>query len=147
MHARAERTLEVVEIDDHYFGVLIPTGGPANDIDLFHDFGVRIFTQVELGQSNQSLAILGKQEIIILPFVAAIEGDGESVISREFTGFDRTQNDLYLSRNVVKGAHLPLHALSHVGWGRLSGAPQTHHHKGKDRTSKNRHQIPPKHRG
>jgi len=36
-------------------------------------FGIRIFTQVELGQSYQSLAILGKQEIIILPFVAAIE--------------------------------------------------------------------------
>src|SRR5204863_576076 len=65
VHARAERTLEVIEIDDHDSGILVPAGGPPNDIDLLHDFSVRIFTQVELGQSNQSLAILGKQELVV----------------------------------------------------------------------------------
>src|ERR1700693_2197562 len=139
VHPGAERTLEVVEIDYYDLGVLFPPGGPATDIDSLHDFRVWIFAQIELGETNQSFAILGKQEIVILLFVTAIEGDGESVISREFTGLDRPQNYLHMSRNAVEGAHLPFHTLSNVGRGGLSGTAQTNKHEHKDGTSKNRH--------
>jgi hypothetical protein len=75
MHARAERTLEIVEVDHYHLGCFRSARGPPGGVDLAHCFGIRILVQIELVHANQGGVIFGKQEVQILLSFAVVDGD------------------------------------------------------------------------
>src|SRR5208282_4750397 len=66
VHARTERTLEIVIIDDRYLGVFVAARRTPAGIDLLHDLNVRISRQIELGHAYQRLVVVGEQKLELL---------------------------------------------------------------------------------
>ena len=83
MHMRAIRTLKVVVVHNHNFGVRIPTHRTSFDVDLLHVLRIWIFAQVQLRHADERLLVFREQELVVLLLAIAIEGDGQRVIIRE----------------------------------------------------------------
>ena len=145
MHVGAERAFEVIVVDGHDFGVFVAPRRPSADIDLPHQLGVGILVEIEAGQANQGLAILGQEELeVLLPF-AAVEGDGQSVEVGEFTGLRSADLDLHVGGNAVVAAHLSLNAQIDAVRRRLRRTAQTNQQKNQDGTPQKGQEEPPVH--
>ena len=74
VHARTERTLEIVIVDDRHLGIFVAARRTPADVNLLHDLSVRIAGQIELAYAHQRLVVAGEQELEVLFFV----GTGKS---------------------------------------------------------------------
>ena len=108
----AVRTLEVVVVHNHDFGVGIPAHGPSPQINLLHHLCKRILTQVHLGEANKRLLVLGEEEVVVLLAALVLKRHGQGVIAREIARMHGRHRDFYAGGKFVSEPQLPLNLLA-----------------------------------
>ena len=108
VHARTERALEIVVVDDRHLGVFVAARRTAADVNLLHDRSVRIDGQIELGHAYQRLVIAREQEIEIPLSVGTGKRNRQRVIVRKLTRPERPHHHLHVGREGILRPHLAL---------------------------------------
>src|SRR6266700_3124880 len=135
VHAGAERALEIVIVDDNNFGIFVAARGSTLNVDFLHHLCIGVLREVQLGHADESLAVLGKQEIVILFLIAIIESDGQGVVIGEIARFQRSHEDLNPGRDAVIPTNLPFDYFHGIGWSGLSSAAEADEQEDKERAS------------
>jgi hypothetical protein len=78
------------------------------------DFGVGVLGQIELGQLDQGLAVLGEEEVVLVFASAFVEGELDGIVVRKIARLDGPDADLNVGGQLVIRAHLALDGLRRV---------------------------------
>ncbi len=145
VHARTERALEIVIVDDRHLGIFVAARRTAADVNLLHDLGVRITGEIQLCHAHQRLVIAGEQELELLFLVGAGKSNRKRVIIRKLTRPERPQNHFNVGLERVMRPHLPLDHMFDVRRRGLGRAAQTDQEKDQKRASHHHQSKPPEH--
>src|SRR5215471_9818738 len=138
MHARAEGTLEIVEIYHYNLGPFGPARRPSSHVDLAHKVRIRVFAQVEFRHAEHRVAILRNEKgIVFLLAFPLVEFYRDAVITWDVArGSNCSHSDLDLGRETVKRAYLVLDLACQIRRRRLCHTAQTNQKQNEKGTSK-----------
>src|SRR5438552_12298675 len=104
MHPRAERTLEVVVIDNDDLGIFIAALRTSTQVDRFH----HVLAYVKLLPLNQCLVVLRYQEVMGAGTTVARERDWNFVVTGDLAGFTFSHGHAQRGWQTEGAAHLLL---------------------------------------
>ena len=116
MHAGAEGTLEIVEVDDGDLRVGIAPHWPVQQADLIHRLDIRVLGQIELRDADQRLSIFGQQELGTFRLGIAAHRDGHQVVVREIAGRRSADRNIHVRRKVEIRPDLSLDSFARIVW-------------------------------
>ena len=123
VHTGAERTFEVVIVDDLHLGLFVAPRRPPGEVNLLHSLCVRIVGQIHSGYSHQRFMIVGDKKIELLLLGAARKGNRQGIVVGKLTGTKRPERHFHVRRDRIMGSHLPFNQCCQVrrrrGNGRL----------------------------
>src|ERR1039457_1933998 len=159
VHARTERTLEIVVIYDGDLGVFIAARRTTLELNFLHRVGIRIGGQIELGHTHQRLVVFRQKKLKLLLLCRARKRDRHRVVIWEVARVEGPQQHLYVGRQRIMRTNLALDRLHKVRRSertsgrfsrrrrgrRLSRTTQTDQQKNQKRTPHNHQLKPPEH--
>ena len=125
MRLRTIGAFQIVEIDEHDFGVGVSSDGPSLNVDFVDYVLIGILGEVHLGHADQSFLVLGKQEFVFLVPPLSGERNFNRIVVRKLAGVWRGNDDLHVGGYVVLGAKLPLDPLIKFSRSKLRRTPET----------------------